>query len=92
MGALYLVIYIPSLFNALLSFCDLKQTKLISVILVDMGTCAQCFSVSPAGHLRVMLMLQAFQALFQTSLAEFEICDKIYFYCLMYLVSSNHTC
>lgn len=51
MSVLYLVIYILSLFNILLIFCDLKQSKLISVILVDMGTCVQCFPPSPAGHL-----------------------------------------
>lgn len=51
MGTLYLVIHILSLFKVLLIFCDLKPSKLISVSLVDMGTCAQCFSPSLAGHL-----------------------------------------
>lgn len=92
MGALYLVFHILSLFNILLIFCDLKQSKLIPISLVDMCTCAQCFPPSPAVLLAVMLMLQALQALFQTSPAEFEMCDKIYFYSLMYLVSSNRTC
>lgn len=48
MGALYLVFHILSLFNILLIFCDLKQSKLIPISLVDMCTCAQCFPPSPA--------------------------------------------
>lgn len=51
MGARYLVIHILSLFNILLIFCGLKQSQLISVSLVDTGTCAQCFLPSPTGCL-----------------------------------------
>lgn len=89
MSALYLVIRILSLFNFLLIFCDLKQSKLISVSLVDMATCTQCVPPSPAGHLTEWCACCRLSGHCSRQALLNWICDKIYFYCLMYLCQAT---